>query len=298
MSEYHLPVMLQECIDGLNINPEGIYVDVTFGGGGHSRAILEKLKGGKLVAFDQDMDAQSNIPKDERFIFFAHNFKHLQRFLRVEEIGPIDGIIADLGVSSHHFDDPDRGFSFRFNAPLDMRMDQSRALTALDILHGYSEKQLADLFFQYGELRNARKLAGRLVEWRKQTPLKTTADFKAFLEHVEPSGNVQYLAKAFQAIRIEVNGEMDVLTSFLEQSAEVLSVGGRLVVLSFHSLEDRLVKNFIRSGAVDGEVERDIFGNFSKPFKAVNKKLILASEAEQKNNSRSRSAKLRIAERI
>ncbi len=298
MGEYHLPIMLDECLEGLSIKENGIYCDVTFGGGGHSRKIVESLNEGRLYSFDQDEDAPiESLLQDERFHFFPHNFKNLERFLRVEEVGLVDGILADLGVSSHQINEPERGFSFRFDAALDMRMDRHRTKTAYDVINTYSEKDLSDLFFLYGELRNSRKLAARLCETRKVKALSSTFDFKNFLLDVQPKGSPQYLAQAFQAIRIEVNDELKALEMLLEQSARVLKPGGRLVVLSFHSLEDRMVKNFIRSGDVRGEEERDVFGNFYKPLKAINRKPITASEEELANNSRSRSAKLRIAEK-
>jgi len=298
MGEYHLPVMPQECIEGLNIQEDGIYCDATFGGGGHSSLILEKLKKGKLYAFDQDEEVPTEqFVQNERFQFIPHNFKHLQRFLRVEEVTQVDGILADLGISSHQINEAERGFSFRFDAPLDMRMDRHRKKSAYDIVNGYSESDLADILFQYGELRNARKIARGIVERRKRRAIETTLELRDLLEDLHPKPSAQYFAQAFQAIRIEVNQEMEVLAQFLEQCAQLLRPGGRLVVMSFHSLEDRLVKNFIRSGSVNGEVERDVFGNFYKPLKAVNRKPIVASDQEVKNNSRSRSAKLRVAEK-
>jgi 16S rRNA (cytosine1402-N4)-methyltransferase len=295
---YHIPALLNETIDGLNIKPDGIYVDVTFGGGGHSREILSKLgKTGKLLGFDQDEDAVKNIVDDPRFIFVRSNFRYLKNFLRYHNIEKVDGILADLGVSSHHFDEAERGFSFRFDGALDMRMNTKSPLTAAVLLNTYSEEQLADVFYLYGELHNSRKIARTIVNARGQAPFDRIFPF---IEVLKPffgrEKEKKDMARVFQALRIEVNKEMDVLKSLLDQSLEVLNPGGRLVVLTYHSLEDRLVKNFIRSGNFEGKIEKDFFGNILTPMKAINSKVIIADEAEIGRNPRARSAKLRIAE--
>jgi len=294
---YHTPALLNETIEGLNINPDGIYVDVTFGGGGHSREILSRLsKKGKLLGFDQDEDAVKNKLNDPRFIFVKSNFLYLKNFLRYHHIEKVDGILADLGVSSHHFDEAERGFSFRFDGLLDMRMNTKSPLTAAVLLNTYSEEQLADVFYLYGELRNSRKIAKAIVTERTAKPFSRIFPFvevlKPFLSRVNEKKD---LARVFQALRIEVNKEMEVLKSLLEQSREVLNPEGRLVVLTYHSLEDRLVKNFIRSGNFEGKIEKDFFGNILSPMKAINSKVIIADEAEVERNPRARSAKLRIA---
>jgi len=294
---YHTPALLNETIEGLNINPDGIYVDVTFGGGGHSREILSRLsKKGKLLGFDQDEDAVKNKLNDPRFIFVKSNFLYLKNFLRYHHIEKVDGILADLGVSSHHFDEAERGFSFRFDGLLDMRMNTKSPLTAAVLLNTYSEEQLADVFYLYGELRNSRKIAKAIVTERTAKPFNRIFPFvevlKPFLSRVNEKKD---LARVFQALRIEVNKEMEVLKSLLEQSREVLNPEGRLVVLTYHSLEDRLVKNFIRSGNFEGKIEKDFFGNILSPMKAINNKVIIADEAEVERNPRARSAKLRIA---
>lgn len=294
---YHTPALLNETIDGLNIKPDGIYVDVTFGGGGHSREILARLgKSGKLLGFDQDEDAVKNKIHDSRFIFVKSNFRYLKNFLRYHNIDKVDGILADLGVSSHHFDEAERGFSFRFDGVLDMRMNTKSPLSAAVLLNTYSEEQLADVFYLYGELRNSRKIAKTIVEVRAQKPFKMIFPFVEMLKpHIGRETEKKDLARIFQALRIEVNKEMDVLKSLLEQSLEVLNPDGRLVVLTYHSLEDRLVKNFIRSGNFEGKIEKDFFGNVLSPLKAVNNKVIVAGEEEVERNPRARSAKLRIA---
>ena len=294
---YHTPALLPETIEGLNIKPDGIYVDVTFGGGGHSQEILTKLsKKGKLVGFDQDEDAIKNAIKDPRFIFVRSNFRYLKNFLRYHNIEKVDGILADLGVSSHHFDEAERGFSFRFDGVLDMRMNMKSPLSAAVLLNTYSEEQLANVFYLYGELRNSRKIAKMIVEARAQKPFRMIFPFIELLKpHIGRETEKKDMARIFQALRIEVNTEMDVLKSLLEQSLEVLNPEGRLVVLTYHSLEDRLVKNFIRSGNFEGKIEKDFFGNVLAPLKAVNTKVIIAGEEEVERNPRARSAKLRIA---
>ncbi len=300
MTEYHVPVLLRECIQGLQINPEGIYVDVTFGGGGHSRAILEQLTTGKLYAFDQDADATDNVPDDSRFELIESNFEHLRNQLRFHKAIPVDGLLADLGVSSHQFDEGSRGFSFRFDeAELDMRMDQSQDLTAQLVINDYTEAQLADVLYHYGELSNSRKLAHAIAVRRAVSPIRTVGELKQTLFPFAPKfKDYKFFAQVFQALRIEVNQEMKALRELLEQSAEVIKQGGRLVVISYHSLEDKLVKNFMNNGKLEGEVEKDFFGNQIKPFKPLTRKSIVPDEAEMERNPRSRSARLRIAERI
>lgn len=296
---YHIPVLLKETVDGLNINPNGVYVDVTFGGGGHSREILSRLSlKGHLYSFDQDEDAEQNIIQDKRFTFVRSNFRYIKNWMRYYGIEQVDGILADLGVSSHHFDAQERGFSFRFDAPLDMRMNQKAQRTAADILNEYSESQLADIFYLYGELRNARKIAATVVKNRANSPIKTTGDFMEIIKtFFEKDREKKELAKVFQALRIEVNQEMQALKEMLTASATILKPGGRLSVLTYHSLEDRMVKNLIKTGNVEGRVEKDFFGNTNAPLKMINNKVIMASEEEQVSNPRSRSAKLRIAEK-
>lgn len=296
---YHIPVLLQETVDGLNINPDGIYVDVTFGGGGHSREILSRLSPkGHLYSFDQDEDAEQNIIQDNRFTFVRSNFRYIKNWMRYYGIEQVDGILADLGVSSHHFDAQERGFSFRFDAPLDMRMNQKAQRTAADILNKYSEAQLADLFYLYGELKNARKIAAAVVKNRNNQRIETTGDLMNIIKvFFERDREKKELAKVFQALRIEVNQEMQALKEMLTASAVLLKAGGRLSVLTYHSLEDRMVKNLIKTGNVEGHVEKDFFGNTNAPLKMVNNKVIIASEEEQTRNPRSRSAKLRIAEK-
>ena len=297
--EYHNPVLLQASVDGLNIKPDGIYVDVTFGGGGHSKEILKRLgPNGKLFAFDQDEDALANALPDERFTLINENFRFIKRFLRFYGVKSVDGILADLGVSSHQFDVPERGFSTRFDADLDMRMSQKNDLNAYRVVNEYDEANLKRVFLDYGELKNAPVLARTIIEAREQQPIKTTDELKEVLAKYLPERvRNKILAQIYQAIRIEVNQEMDVLKEFLEQSLEILNPGGRLSVISYHSLEDRLVKRFVKNGMFEGEPERDFFGNFSVPFKTVGK-LIVPDAAEIKENNRARSAKLRIAEKI
>ncbi|HEY6505203.1 MAG TPA: 16S rRNA (cytosine(1402)-N(4))-methyltransferase RsmH [Chitinophagaceae bacterium] len=297
---YHVPVLLHEVIEGLQVKADGIYVDCTFGGGGHSKAILEKLgKKGKLIVFDQDEDARKNLPGDERMVFVPHNFRHLQRFLRLHNIHAVDGIMADLGVSSHQFDEAERGFSIRFNASLDMRMDQRQTLTAFDVVNTYSEQQLHKLFEQYGEVTNAKTLARTIVLVRSNTSLQTIDAFKNALREIVKGNPNKYFAQVFQALRIEVNDELGALKEMLQQTPKLLKPGGRVVIITFHSLEDRLVKNFFRRGTFD-EPETNPFINDEpvNELKVITKKPILPTENEMKDNSRARSAKLRIAEKV
>ena len=296
---YHVPVLLKESVDGMNICPNGTYVDVTFGGGGHSREILSRLeKDGRLLGFDQDEDAERNIVDDPRFIFVRSNFRYLHNFLRYHDIEKVDAILADLGVSSHHFDDSERGFSFRFDGALDMRMNKRAGLTAADVVNTYAEERLADIFYLYGELKNSRKLASVIVKARANGQIKTIGEF---LEIIKPlfgrEREKKELAKVFQALRIEVNQEMEALKEMLTAATEALKPGGRLVVITYHSLEDRMVKNIMKTGNVEGKTTQDFFGNLQTPFKLVNNKVIVPDEEEIDLNPRSRSAKLRIAEK-
>ena len=296
---YHVPVLLQETIEGLNIKPGGVYVDCTFGGGGHSRVILEKLgENGKLVAFDQDADAEANLPKDERVIFVPQNFRHLKKFLRLHGITGVDGILADLGVSSHQFDEADRGFSTRFDAALDMRMDRRQPVTAFSVVQNYSEQQLHKMFEQYGEVTNAKTLARTIVEIRNSVSLQTIDGFKNALRGIVKGNPNKYFAQVFQALRIEVNEEMEALKEMLVQAKELVNAGGRIAVITFHSIEDRLVKNFFREGSFD-EQEENPFINTKKEsgLKIITKKPVMAGAEELKRNPRSRSAKLRVAEK-
>ncbi|MCW3104555.1 MAG: ribosomal small subunit methyltransferase [Bacteroidetes bacterium] len=296
--EYHKPVLLKECIDGLNVKPDGIYVDVTFGGGGHSREILKHLTTGKLYAFDQDEDAVKNKIDDPRFVLIKQNFRYLKNFLKLYNALPIDGLLADLGVSSHQFDEAERGFSTRFEAKLDMRMDRNTKLTAADVLNTYTEEDLKRIFRLYGEVDNAGYLASIIFHNRKDKPLETVNDLKSMIiKCVKRGRENQYYAQVFQALRIEVNRELEVLEDLLMQSLDVLKPGGRLVVMSYHSLEDRLVKNFTRTGKFEGEVEKDFFGNQLTPFTQITRKPIVPDEKQIEENSRARSAKLRIAEK-
>jgi len=299
-NNYHVPVMLQPCIDGLNIKPDGVYVDVTFGGGGHSKEILKHLgPNGRLIAFDQDPDAQRNIPADDRFIFIDQNFGFLKNNLRLKGFKQVDGILADLGVSSHQFDVPERGFSIRHNADLDMRMDRNGSLTASEVLNTYSEDKLHKIFGIYGEVKNAKSLARAVVTARLEKSFTDIDSFKSAISEYIPKGKEnKYLAQVFQALRIEVNAEIRVLEDFLQQTADVLKPGGHLVVMSYHSLEDRPVKNFMAKGKFQGEVEKDFFGNQQKPFNVITRKAIIATDEEIAQNNRARSAKLRIAEKI
>lgn len=296
---YHNPVLLHETVEGLNIKPDGVYVDVTFGGGGHSRKIMEMLgEKGKLIAFDQDPDALENKIEDDRFLLIHQNFRHIKRFLRLHGISEVDGILGDFGVSSHQFDVAERGFSTRFEADLDMRMNQGDALSAYNVVNEYSEQDLRNVLFHYGELKSAKGMARVLVENRTTSPIKTSEDLKKALGRFLPQHREnKILAQIFQAIRIEVNQEIQALKEFLLQTEALLPVGGRLSLISYHSLEDRLVKRYIRSGLFEGEPEKDVFGYVKVPFKKVGK-LIVPSREEIKQNSRARSAKLRIAERI
>ena len=305
---YHVPVLLQESIDGLAIQPDGVYVDVTFGGGGHSREILRHLNAkGHLYSFDQDADAERNIVDDDRFTFVRSNFRYLSQWIRYYGVDHVDGLLADLGVSSHHFDDAERGFSFRFDAPLDMRMNKRAGQTAAEVLNSYSEEQLADVFYLYGELKNARRIAKTVVKARSEKPIETTGGLLDVLGIETAQSDSQLsivnsqlkkdMARLFQALRIEVNHEMEALTDMLRGAREVLGEGGRLVVITYHSLEDRLVKNMMKAGNAEGRVSQDFFGRVEAPFKTVGK-VIVPSDEEQQRNPRSRSAKLRIAEKI
>ena len=296
---YHVPVLLHESIDGLNIQPGGIYVDVTFGGGGHSREILARLEeDAHLYGFDQDADAEANIPHDRRFTFVRSNFRYLRNWMRYYGVERIDGLLADLGVSSHHLDDASRGFSFRFDAPLDMRMNKRAGVSAADVVNDDEEGRLADVFYLYGELRDSRRIASAIVECRKRQRIVTTQDF---LQVVSPlfrrEREKKDLARLFQALRIEVNHEMDALREMLQSATEVLRPGGRLAVITYHSLEDRIVKNVMKTGNCEGKALKDFYGRVETPFKLVNNKVITPCEEEQANNPRSRSAKLRIAEK-
>ena len=295
--KYHEPVMLSECIEGLNIKPDSVIVDLTFGGGGHSREILKYLTTGKLIAFDQDEDAKANVIDDKRFVFVQHNFRFLSHFLKYHGIEKVDGILADLGISSHHIDSPERGFSFRFDGDLDMRMNQSAPLTASQIINTYSEESLCKLFNDYGEIKNARKLASVIVQNRKSQPIESTQQLAQCTRFLVPKAiENKYLAQMFQALRIEVNNELESLKEVLFQTAEVLNPSGRLVIMTYHSLEDRLVKNFIKSGNFDGKLEKDFYGNIQTPWKSINKGVTVPCDDELTSNNRSRSAKLRIAE--
>lgn len=304
---YHIPVLLNESIDGLNIQPGGIYVDVTMGGGGHSHEILKRLDAdAHLYSFDQDADAEANLKQnhgddllnDERFTFVRSNFRYLKNWMRYHGVEQIDGLLADLGVSSHHFDDESRGFSFRFESPLDMRMNKRSSKTAADIVNNYAEEALADIFYLYGELKNSRKIASLLVKARQEKKIETTGDFIAVVEPLfKREREKKDLAKLFQALRIEVNGEMSALKELLTSVVDILKPGGRLSVITYHSLEDRIVKNIMKAGNIEGKIEQDFFGRINTPFRLINNKVIVPTDEEQEQNPRSRSAKLRIAEK-
>jgi len=297
---YHVPVLLKESVDGLDIKSDGIYVDVTFGGGGHSREILSRLgKKGHLYSFDQDADAEQNIVDDDRFTFVRSNFRYISNWMRYYGVGQIDGLLADLGVSSHHFDDETRGFSFRYDAPLDMRMNKRAGKTAADILNEYSEEALADVFYLYGELKNARRITAAICAYRQQKRIETTADLtKATKKLIRTEKEKKDLARLYQALRIEVNHEMDALRDMLKSATSLLTKEGRLSVITYHSLEDRIVKNIMKAGNAEGKVDQDFFGRISSPFRTVSNKVITPTEDELQMNPRSRSAKLRIAEKI
>ena len=297
---YHVPVLLKESVDGLDIKPDGVYIDVTFGGGGHSKEILTRLgKKGHLYSFDQDADAEKNIVNDDRFTFVRSNFRYIKNWMRYYEVDKIDGLLADLGVSSHHLDDENRGFSFRYEAPLDMRMNKRAGQTAADILNNYSEEQIADILYIYGELKNARRIASAIVKSRQSKRVETTGDLlNATTGLFAKEREKKEMAKLFQALRIEVNHEMDALKDMLNGAQDLLKEGGRLSVITYHSLEDRIVKNFIKAGNAEGKVNQDFFGRIEAPFRAVNNKIVVPNESEQESNPRSRSAKLRIAEKI
>ena len=297
---YHVPVLLKESVDGLGIKPDGVYVDVTFGGGGHSREILSRLgEKGHLYSFDQDEDAEQNIVSDERFTFVRSNFRYLKNWMRYYGVEEIDGLLADLGVSSHHFDDETRGFSFRFDAPLDMRMNKRSGMTAADIVNNYGEEQLSDIFCIYGELKNARRIATAIVKARAAKRIETTSDLLQVLGINEDNGLWKKdAAKLFQALRIEVNHEMDALKEMLNGARDLICEGGRLSVITYHSLEDRLVKNMMKAGNVEGKVKQDFFGRTESPFRQIGGKVIVPGEEEQARNPRSRSAKLRIGEKV
>ena len=308
---YHVPVLLKESVDGLDIQPDGVYVDVTFGGGGHSREILSRLgPEGHLYSFDQDADAEKNIVDDDRFTFVRSNFRYVKQWMRFYDVDHIDGLLGDLGVSSHHFDDAQRGFSFRYDAPLDMRMNKRAGLTAADVVNGYSEEQLADILRLYGELKSARQVAAVLVKARQQQTIDTTGRLLAVAEPLlsrdrgrkggpaAASREKKEVAKLFQALRIEVNHEMDALRQMLDGACQLLRPGGRLSVITYHSLEDRMVKNIMRAGNVEGRLEQDFFGQAVAPLRPIGNKVVVPSDEEQEQNPRSRSAKLRIAERV
>lgn len=295
---YHNPVMLQESLDGLNLKPEGIYVDVTFGGGGHSNAILSRLSTGKLYAFDQDADAQAQVQANPNLVFIRANFQFVEQYLKLYQVGQIDGLLADLGISSHQIDQPDRGFSTRWDGPLDMRMNAEAAQTAAEVINHYSEADLHRILGMYGELRNARTLAQQIVKARTRQKISTTEELKKVATPLAPRGKeFKYLAQVFQALRIEVNQEMQSLQTLLEQTTRILKPGGRLVVMSYHSLEDRMVKHFMQTGNVQGHLEKDLYGNLLRPFEPVTRKPMEASPHEVAANPRARSARLRVGER-
>lgn len=300
MSAYHTPVLLDESVSALAIVPSGIYLDATFGGGGHSREILSRMdQNARLLAFDRDADALSNAPDDSRLILIHNNFRFIQNYIHYHGFEYVDGILADLGVSSHQFDTEERGFSFRFDAQLDMRMNQSARITAADIVNNYAPEKLMWVMSNYGEVENSKRVARLICKYREESTIKTTTDLNKALEPLLPKfAEHKYLAKVYQALRIEVNGEMKALEGFLDDTVKVLRPGGRLVVITYHSLEDRMVKNFMRSGTIDGVVEKDFYGNISSPFKAITKKPLVPGEDEISGNTRARSAKLRVVEKI
>lgn len=300
MDVYHIPVMLNECLEGLEINPDGNYVDVTFGGGGHSSAILSRLSPkGHLYSFDQDADAERNAPTDNRFTFIRSNFRYLKNFLRYHNVAHVDGILADLGVSSHHLDDASRGFAFRFDAPLDMRMNTRSGMTAAELLEQYSEERIAHVLSLYGELKQARRMAAAIVKERSLRPIATTGDLQAVVApFINKKNEKKELAQVFQALRIEVNHEMEALEQMLQAAIEMLAPGGRLVVMTYHSLEDRIVKNIIKAGNTEGKVVQDFYGRIIAPLKAINNKVIIATDEEIERNPRARSAKLRVARKV
>lgn len=296
---YHIPALLNESIEGLNIRPEGIYIDVTFGGGGHSLEILKRLTTGRLIAFDQDEDAGKNVPEDNRLLFLNQNFRFLKNNLRFNDISSIDGLIADLGVSFHQFDEPERGFTFRHDAPLDMRMNKNSAISAADLLNSTEESALADIFYNYGELTNSRRISKEIVALRSVKPLATVNDIMGAIGKLAPYRQEnKFFARVFQALRIAVNHEIDSLKEMLEQALAILNSGGRLVVITYHSLEDRVVKNFMKTGNFEGVEKKDFYGNLETPFRMITKKGITPGDPEIAVNSRSRSARLRIAEKI
>lgn len=296
---YHIPVLAAESIQGLNILPNQDIIDATFGGGGHSRLILDHLSGGRLFAFDQDEDAAGNTIEDDRLFFIRHNFRYAKNFVRFYGVEQVDSVFADLGVSSHDFDVPERGFSFRFDGKLDMRMNQDASIDAAKVVNEYSEDKLRSIFRMYGEIKNAGRLVSEIVKYRNSQPIKTTTQLKEIASACSPKATEnKYLAQVFQALRIEVNEEMDALREFLEASLDLLKPGGRLVIITYHSLEDRLCKNFMRSGNFEGKVDKDFYGNVTAPFKLINRKVIIPGKEELVANTRSRSAKLRIAEKI
>jgi len=298
MNQFHIPVLLSQSVDGLAIRPGGVYVDATFGGGGHSREILRRLEGGKLLAFDQDEAAAGNLFPDDRLIFIRHNFRFLKNFLRYYQVEKVDGILADLGVSSHDFDEADRGFSFRYDTPLDMRMNRNSPTTAAMVVNGYTEQQLITLFREYGEIHNAGRVTSAILEARTAREIRTSGQLiQAISRCVPRATEKKYLAQLFQALRMEVNQEMAALKEFLESSKELLKTGGRLVVITYHSLEDRMVKHFFRTGNLEDRTEQDFYGNFITPFRLINRKAIVPGESEVAENPRSRSAKLRIVEK-
>ena len=295
---YHNPVMLQESLEGLDIKPNGVYIDVTFGGGGHSKAILQNLKEGSLYAFDQDEDAKNQMVAHSNLVFIKANFQHVENYLKLHQVGPADGLLADLGISSHQIDEPKRGFSTRWEGPLDMRMNPESGQSAADVVNGYTEADLHKIMGMYGELKNARTLALAIVKARSKQKIRTTEELKKVITPLAPRGKeFKYQAQVFQALRIEVNQEMDVLASLLEQCTRILKPGGRLVVMSYHSLEDRMVKHFMQAGNLEGNLQKDLYGNIIRPFEPVNRKPMEAKPEEVLANPRARSAKLRIAEK-